>query len=194
MDLLQSIAATLDLDLSHFNTTTAVTLLNKAHQTYLSSSSGGASASPRDAAAGITYYTTFLYSLLSPYLSLRTMARIISFTSTVTQFAASADVWSLFAFAVLLFVGFRVLDYLRRMVMFWIMLAVKLVLVLLAVQAAVYAYNVGLERTVQDLGVVWGWIEGVLDATGTGASSKQQGQQRHRQRQGKGQARGRRYG
>jgi hypothetical protein len=76
------------------------------------------------------------------------------------------DLLSLLALIIIAFVSFKVLDYVRRVVMWWIMLALKLCLVLVAVQVGWYVSQYGWEKTLNDAGWVWGLLEGFLGETG----------------------------
>src|SRR5271154_5516795 len=76
----------------------------------------------------------------------------------------STDLLTVLALLLGVFFTFKILDYLRRLVIYWVVLAIKLVLVLCALQVGVYCYTVGAEKSLQDLGRVWGWVEGFIGA------------------------------
>lgn len=98
-----------------------------------------------------TYTTTYLSALL-PFVpqSLPT---------------TSAELLSLTLFALVIFTTFKVVDYVRRMIMFWVFLALKLVAVLVLVQLALHVYTYGIQKTLSDLGWAWGFVESWMENT-----------------------------
>jgi hypothetical protein len=77
-----------------------------------------------------------------------------------------SDLVSLLALIVIAFISFKILDYVRRVVMWWIMLALKICLLLVVVQVGWYMSQYGLEKTLNDAGWLWGLLEGFLGETG----------------------------
>jgi hypothetical protein len=112
--------------------------------------------------------------ILSPLQSLFTAAS----SSLPPRFSMStsgmSDLVSLLALIVIAFISFRILDYIRRVVMWWVMLALKLCLLLVVMQVGWYVSQHGLEQTLNDAGWLWGLLEGFLGTTGAqvGAGTK----------------------
>lgn len=96
-----------------------------------------------------TWTSTYLSALL-PFLTIPT---------------TSGELLSLTLLALTLFTLFKVVDYLRRMILFWVFLVVKLVLVLGLLQLGIYVYTYGVEKTLSDLGWVWGFVESLMENT-----------------------------
>lgn len=74
-----------------------------------------------------------------------------------------ADVVSLIIMVAIFWVSLRVLDYARKVVMWWVSLAFRLAFWVLAIGGGWYVYNVGIEKAIQDLGWIWGLLEGYLN-------------------------------
>jgi hypothetical protein len=111
--------------------------------------------------------------ILSPLQSLLPGTRSTTSRSS-TNSGGMPDLLSILALIVIAFVSFRVLDYVRRVVMWWIMLALKLCLLLLFVQVGWYVSQYGWEKTLSDADWAWGILEGFLGETGgqMGGSTK----------------------
>jgi hypothetical protein len=106
--------------------------------------------------------------IISPLQTLFISAGTTSSSSRSAQGSSGMpDIISLLALVVIAFISFKVLDYVRRVVMWWVMLALKLCLILVAVQVAWYVSKYGWEKTLNDIGFVWGLLEGFLGETGT---------------------------
>lgn len=82
------------------------------------------------------------------------------------------DLLSVFVLLAALFVALRILDYGRRLVMFWVTLALRIVYWGFIVCAGVYVYNVGLEKAAQDLGWFYGLAKGVVESFQHGADGQ----------------------
>lgn len=78
-----------------------------------------------------------------------------------------SDLVSLLALIIIAFISFKILGYVRRVVMWWIMLALKLSLLLVLVQVGWYVSQYGLEKTLNDAGWLWGLLEGFVAETNT---------------------------
>jgi hypothetical protein len=120
-----------------------------------------------------TWTTTYISALL-PFLP-------------TTLPSTSGDLLSLTLLAVALFTLFKIADYLRRMIMFWVFLFIKLVAVLVLLQLAIYVYTYGVEKTLRDLGWLWGFVESLAENTAqqggkewAGVRGKSQARQRAR--------------
>jgi hypothetical protein len=103
--------------------------------------------------------------ILSPLQSLLPGTRSTTSRSS-TNSSGMPDLLSVLALIVIAFVSFKVLDYVRRVVMWWIMLALKLCLLLVVVQVGWYVSQYGWEKTLNDAGWAWGILEGFLGETG----------------------------
>ena len=108
-----------------------------------------------------TFYTyvTTLYTYGSTYLG-----ALLPFVPKTIP-TNSAELASLVIFVLVLFTTFKVVDYVRRMILFWVFLVIKLVAVLALVQLALYVYTYGVEKTLNDLGWVWGFVESMVEST-----------------------------
>ncbi|KAI9038765.1 Apq12 family protein [Aspergillus affinis] len=84
------------------------------------------------------------------------------------------DLLSVFVLFLALFISLKILDYGRRMVMFWVTLALRLVYWGFIIGAGVYVYNVGLEKAAQDLGWFYGIIKGAAESFQNGAEGQRQ--------------------
>lgn len=98
-----------------------------------------------------TYGTTYTGALL-PYLP----------TAVPTT---TAELVCLGVFVLVLITTFKVVNYVRRMIMYWVFLAIKVVFVLLLLQAALYVNTYGIEKALRDAGWLWGVVEGLFGET-----------------------------
>lgn len=73
------------------------------------------------------------------------------------------DLISIILLAVILLISLKVLDYARRVIMFWVLLAFRLVFWGTVLGLAWYAYRVGVENAARDLGWVWGVVVGFVE-------------------------------
>lgn len=106
------------------------------------------------------YITPYIFSPLQSLLTGANSAK------SSTGGGGMPDLLSLLALIVIAFVSFKVLDYVRRVVMWWVMLALKLCLILAAVQLGWYVSQYGWEKTLHDAAWAWGLVEGFLSETG----------------------------
>ena len=70
---------------------------------------------------------------------------------------------SLLLLILIFLLSLRVLNYIRRVVMWWVTLIFRLALVLVLVQAGVYVARNGVGRTLEQLGWLWGLLEGFFE-------------------------------
>jgi Nuclear pore assembly and biogenesis len=103
--------------------------------------------------------------ILSPLQSLFTTTSSSSSSNSSTNSSGMPDLLSILALVVIAFISFKVLDYIRRVVMWWIMLALKLCLLVVALQVGWYVSQYGWEKTLQDAGWAWGLLEGFIGET-----------------------------
>jgi hypothetical protein len=92
------------------------------------------------------YYRLHVQQLLDTYV----VQPLSSFTASSTS-----DLVSVLLLVLILFVSLKVLDYARRVVLFWVLLALRLLFWASLSAAAIYVYRVGLEQAVTELG---GWV------------------------------------
>lgn len=111
---------------------------------------------------------------LEPYI-LSPLESLLNSGSSGTAAGSMPSLISLLTLAVVAFVSFKLLDYVRRVVMWWIMLAFKLCLLLLVVQVGWYVSQYGWEKTLSDAGWVWGIVEGFVGETGAQAQGSTNG-------------------
>ena len=71
------------------------------------------------------------------------------------------DILTLAVLAIALIVSLRILDYMRRTIMYWVGLAFKMGLWILIGGLGVYVWQRGFDRSVEDFGHVWGFLEGL---------------------------------
>ena len=121
-------------------------------------------------------YTSTLYThahTITTYLRTYLIALLPS-TGLTTLPTTPADLFSLTLLLLILFTTYKVVDYVRRMVMFWVFLVFKLIALLLCVQLALYFYTYGVEKTLRDLGWMVGWVEGLVENTMRQGQGQQQ--------------------
>ena len=89
----------------------------------------------------------------------------------------SPDLLALLALGITLYISLRVLDYVRRTIVFWISLVIRLGLYAGVVGLGIYVWQRGLEQSLQDLAWAWGLFEGLSEqgqqVGGKRASSKE---------------------
>jgi hypothetical protein len=73
------------------------------------------------------------------------------------------DLVQILILAVILFISLKVLDYARRLIMFWVVLAFRLVFWGSLLGLGLYVYRVGVENAGRDLGWVWGVVMGFVE-------------------------------
>lgn len=73
------------------------------------------------------------------------------------------DLVQILILAIILFISLKVLDYARRVIMFWVMLAFRLVFWGSLLGLGLYVYRVGVENAGRDLGWVWGVVQGFVE-------------------------------
>lgn len=87
--------------------------------------------------------------------------------SSLLSSTLSGDFSSLIMTIVVLYVTLRVADYLRRSVMAWVFFFIKVALLLVLVNAALYVNRVGVERAYKEAlwlaQMAWGAVEGLFN-------------------------------
>ncbi|KAK2841598.1 hypothetical protein FQN49_006098 [Arthroderma sp. PD_2] len=76
--------------------------------------------------------------------------------------ASPPDLYSILALLLIFFISLKVLDYARRVIMFWVMLVFRLVFWGVVLGGAWYAYTVGWEKVWHDTAWVLGLLEGFI--------------------------------
>ena len=71
------------------------------------------------------------------------------------------DILTLAILAIALIVSFRVLDYMRRTVMYWVGLAIRMGLWFTIGGLGWYVWQRGFDQSVEDFGYVWGFLQGL---------------------------------
>lgn len=96
---------------------------------------------------------------LEPYL-LVPLANILDTSSSAFS---SANILSVITLLLALYISLRILDYARRVIMFWVMLVVRLTFWATVIGVGMWVYSVGIEKAVQDAGWFWGVVQGFLE-------------------------------
>lgn len=73
------------------------------------------------------------------------------------------DLVSVLILALILIISLKVLDYARRVVMFWVMLVLRLIWWGFILGAILYVYNAGFGKTVRDLVWFYGFAKGFVE-------------------------------
>ena len=63
--------------------------------------------------------------------------------------------------AVVLILSFKALDYMRKTIIFWVSMAIRLGLWLFVAFVGVYVWQRGMEQSVEDFGWLWGLLVGL---------------------------------
>ena len=122
-----------------------------------------------------TYTSTFYTHAHTITTYLRTyLSALLPSTGLTTLPTTPADLFSLTLLLLILFTTYKVVDYVRRMIFFWVFLVFKLIALLLCVQLALYFYTYGVEKTLRDLGWMVGWVEGLVENTMRQGQGQQQ--------------------
>ena len=103
-----------------------------------------------------SYFYRYLFPTLYPLYTL-TNAALRSLSSD------SPDVLTIIGLAVVLFLSMKALDYMRRSIIYWISLAIRLGMYATILGVGVYVWNRGLEQSIEDFGWVYGLLEGLGD-------------------------------
>ena len=94
----------------------------------------------------------------------------------------SPDLLTLLLFGIILLVSFKVLDYMRRAVMFWVFLALRCAFYVSLAGLGVYVYQRGPKQSVEDFGWVAGLLEGLFDEGQRVGDRRAKGSEREAQR------------
>jgi uncharacterized membrane protein len=91
---------------------------------------------------------------VEPYI-IRPLASLVAFSTT--------DMMSFFIMVITLYLSLRILDYARRVVVFWVMLVFRLAFWASVIGLGFYVYNVGVPRAVAEAGWFFGLVQGFIE-------------------------------
>lgn len=104
-----------------------------------------------------TQFSTLRKDIIDPYLLTPLSTLLVSTTGT-------NDLFSVLILLGILYVSFRLLDYARRVIMWWVFLIIRVTFWGTLALLALYVWRVGFVVAAQDFGWAWGMVEGfVLD-------------------------------
>ena len=87
----------------------------------------------------------------------------LSNTALRTLSTDSPDIISLVFLVIALTVSIKVLDYMRRAIIYWISVAVRLSIYAALLGIGVYMWQRGLDQSLEDFGWLWGLLEGFTE-------------------------------
>lgn len=102
-----------------------------------------------------SYLTNLRETYLNPYL-LNPLSTLLTATTTSTP-----DLLSILLLVTILLISLKILDYARRIIVFWVMLVVKVFFWAAVLSAGFWVYSVGWERAGREVGRWVGFVEGV---------------------------------
>lgn len=125
-----------------------------------------------------SYFYRYFFPYLYPAYALlqRTLGGALFGSSS-----GAPDLASLALLALLALLSLKLLDVVRRTVLYWIGVAVRLALWLTVAAVGVYVWQRGVEATVEDLGWVVGYLAGLGDEgerIGKGQAARREGDAR----------------
>ena len=94
----------------------------------------------------------------------------------------SPDIVTLLLLGLILLISLRVLDYIRRTLMFWIGVVARLGFFALLAASVLYVWQRGLEQSLGDFGWLWGLLEGLGDEGQRMGDRRARGREREAQR------------
>ncbi|KAJ5995169.1 hypothetical protein N7481_002146 [Penicillium waksmanii] len=122
-------------------------LLNHPVTTYLKSSTS---------TALTTHLATLRSTIIDPYI-------ISPLSSILMSTTGTTDLFTIFILLAIFYVSLRLLDYARRVIMWWVVFALRLVFWGSIALSVLYVYQVGFEKAGKDLGWVYGVVEGFVE-------------------------------
>lgn len=126
----------------------------------------------------------------APYLSqlVALFKAVISSASSLSSGNGTQDGSALLSVGVLLitlYMALRIMNYIRRTIMGWVWLGVKMILLLVLVQVGIYINSYGWERALRDAGwlggIGWGLLEDMLNDNQGGQQRQPRGTRRRGQ-------------
>ena len=85
--------------------------------------------------------------------------------------SSTPDLVSIFLLVGILLISLKILDYARRIVMFWVAVMLKMVFWGVLIGCAVWGYRVGFEGVLEGVGWVFGVVKGVVEGVENGNSN-----------------------
>lgn len=122
-------------------------LLNHPVTSYIKSSTN---------TAVTTHLATLRSTIIDPYI-ISPLSNILMSTTGTT------DLFTIFILLAILYVSLRLLDYARRVIMWWVVFTLRLVFWGTIALSVLYVYQVGFEKAGRDLGWVYGVVEGFVE-------------------------------
>ncbi|CRG85065.1 hypothetical protein PISL3812_02207 [Talaromyces islandicus] len=92
--------------------------------------------------------------IVEPYI-IQPLASLVAFSTT--------DIMSFFIMVITLYLSLRILDYARKVVVFWVMLVFRLAFWVSVIGLGFYVYNVGVARAVAEAGWFFGLVQGFIE-------------------------------
>ncbi|KAJ6036346.1 Nuclear pore assembly and biogenesis protein [Penicillium herquei] len=121
--------------------------------------------------------TNHLSNIRTAYVDPYVIAPLSTLLTTNTP--AMPDLITVLMLVIILFISLKILDYARRLVMFWVTLAFQVVFWGSVLGLGWYVYTVGVQNAGRDLGWIWGVIMGFVQdfqaraaASGAGSGGK----------------------
>ncbi|KAL8694355.1 MAG: hypothetical protein Q9218_000992 [Villophora microphyllina] len=134
-----------------------------------------------------SYFFYYAFPTLYPFYALASRL----FTSALTEQPSLA---SLALLAILLMVSLKVMDMVRRTVIYWISLAIRLLMYLSVAVMGMWIYQRGVEQSLEDIGWIVGLLAGLGETGERVGHAKAAGRAREARRMPKGSSRGRTRG
>jgi hypothetical protein len=132
-----------------------------------------------------------LLPFLQQNFSLRTLSRFTpSFPPQLAQFrseyvepyiiqplssllaSSTPDLVNVVLLLLILYISLRILDYARRMIMFWLFFVLRLAFWGSIIGGGLYVYNVGPTRALRDLGWIWGILQATVEDLSVNPNSR----------------------
>jgi len=85
--------------------------------------------------------------------------------------SSTPDLVTVLLLLLLLYISLRILDYARRVIMFWVFLILRLAFWGLVIGGGIYVYNVGPDKVFRDFGWFWEALQGVIENLSSSAMS-----------------------
>lgn len=105
----------------------------------------------------------FLSNMQQNYLEPYLLIPLANILDTSSAAFSSANILSFLTLLLAIYISLRILDYARRVIMFWVMLVLRLTFWAAVIGVGLWVYNVGVEKAVQDAGWFWGVVQGFLE-------------------------------
>lgn len=129
-----------------------------------------------------SYFYRYLFPYVYPtYVLLRRTISSIALGSGNDSSSGAPSLTSIAVLALLALLSFKLLDMVRRTVVFWIGVAVRLLLWLTVAAVGFYVWQRGVEASVEDLGWVVGYLTGLEEEgerIGKGRAARREGDAR----------------